>query len=151
MTYSLQSNSQQWFSSSCEWKSKDLSSSCSVPHGKQSREQERDSLLPMSLYGLQQKVQPRLKLCSTTPLIPDDLECGDLIFGNPQPLCLKISIPRSRSETSISQAPDKGHWLAFQFWIVVHSKYSHVDNQEQPHTTFGQLEMSFYCFWMTAW
>jgi hypothetical protein len=24
MTYSLQSNSQQWFSSSCEWKSKDL-------------------------------------------------------------------------------------------------------------------------------
>jgi hypothetical protein len=24
MTYSLQSNSQQWLSSSCEWKSKDL-------------------------------------------------------------------------------------------------------------------------------
>jgi hypothetical protein len=67
--------------------------------GKQAKEREHDSLLPMSLYGLQQKMQPRLKMCSTTPLIPNDLELGDLpVF--------KISIPRSRSETSISQPPD---------------------------------------------
>jgi hypothetical protein len=55
MIYSLQSNSQQWFSSSYEWKTKDIAASYSVPHGKQAREQERDSLLPMSLYCLQMK------------------------------------------------------------------------------------------------
>ena len=77
-------------SSSCEWKSKDLAVAQSHRASKQK------SILPMSLYGLQQKVQPRLKVCATTPLIPDGLELEELpVF--------KISIPRSRSETSISQ------------------------------------------------
>jgi hypothetical protein len=61
-------------------------SSCSVPQGKQAKKRESNFLLPMSLYGLQQKVYPRLKVCATTPLIPDDLELGDLpvlIFWNP--------------------------------------------------------------------
>jgi hypothetical protein len=60
MTYSLQSNSQQWFSSSCEWKSKDLAVTQS--HTASRRRSERE------------------------PLIPDDLELGDLpvlIFWNP--------------------------------------------------------------------
>jgi hypothetical protein len=50
------------------------SSSYSVSRSKQAKEQEQelDSLLPMSLYCLQQKVEPRLKVCSTTPLIPDE-------------------------------------------------------------------------------
>ena len=105
MTYSLQSSSQQWFNSICEWKSKDLAVTQS--HMASSRGSKSETPF---FRCPQQKVQPRLKLCSTTPLIPDDPECGDLIFGNPQPLCLKISIPRSRSETSISHPPDKGHW-----------------------------------------
>jgi hypothetical protein len=55
MIYSLQSNSQKWFSSSCEWKSKDLTVVQSHT-GKQAKELEQASLLPMCLYGLQQKV-----------------------------------------------------------------------------------------------
>jgi hypothetical protein len=37
MTYSLQPNSQQWFSSSCEWKSKDLAVSLTQQTGEGAR------------------------------------------------------------------------------------------------------------------
>jgi hypothetical protein len=65
MTYSLQSNSQQWFSSSCEWKCKDLAV---AQFTQQAGEGESESSFFQRPYvGLQQKVWPRLKVCATTP------------------------------------------------------------------------------------
>jgi hypothetical protein len=42
------------------------------------------------------------------------------------PLRLKISMPRSRSETYVFQAQDLDHRCALHFWTVVHSRYSQV-------------------------
>jgi hypothetical protein len=55
----------------------------------------------------------------------------------PQDLCAKI-----QSETCISQPQDLNHRRAFQFWIVVHSRYSQVDNQEETLQGAGTNEAS---------
>jgi hypothetical protein len=70
-----------------------------------------------SFNVLQQKVRPRLKVCTTTPgsgtcFVPDDLELGDLpasVSWGSYPLWLKISMPRSRLETCIFQPQDQDH------------------------------------------
>ena len=74
------------------WMEVQGSSSCSVPRGKQARNSDSVFLLPKSLYRspaeggaqikavvLQQRVWPRLKVCTTAPLIPDDFELRDLL------------------------------------------------------------------------
>ena len=55
-------------------------------------------------------------------------------------LCLKISMPRSKSETCIFQPQDLDHKYAPQFWIVVHSTRSQADKQEQPlQESYGRV------------
>ena len=65
-------------SSSCGWKSKDLAVSQSHEASRQGRVRES---LPSSnvLIYLQQSVWPILKVCASMPLIPNDLEIGDLL------------------------------------------------------------------------
>jgi hypothetical protein len=68
-------------SSSCKWKSKDLP----VAQSHKASRQRETSFFQCPYVGLQQKVWPRLKVCATMPLIPDDLELRDhpvLIFWN---------------------------------------------------------------------
>jgi hypothetical protein len=68
-------------SSSYEWKSKDLA----VAQSHKASRQKRDSSFPQCpSVDLQQKVWPRLKVCTTTPgsgpcFVPDDLELRDLL------------------------------------------------------------------------
>jgi hypothetical protein len=67
---------------SCEWEIQG-SSSCSVPQGKQAKKSE-SSFFQCPYVGLQRKVWPRLKVCTTMPgsgtcFVPDDLELRDLL------------------------------------------------------------------------
>ena len=113
-------------SSSCEWESKDLAVAQSHNSSRRKRE-SKSSFFQCPHVGLQQKVWPRLKVCATMPgsgtcFVPNDLELRDLlalVSWDSQPLCLKISMPRFRSETCISQPQDQDHRRAFQFRIVV--------------------------------
>ena len=61
------------------WMEVQGSSSCSVPQGKRVEKKEsKSSFFQCPDVGLQQKVWPRLKVCATKPLIPDDLELRGL-------------------------------------------------------------------------
>ena len=131
-THSLQSNSPTMVSSSSRCTSKDRAVAQSHEASRQKRVsasfqcpyvglQERvwlrfkavslqqgawSRLKPVSLL---QGTWPRLKQSDTVTLIPNDHELGDLlvlIFWNSQTACFKISSPRSRSETCISEPPD---------------------------------------------
>jgi hypothetical protein len=65
------------------WMEVQGSSSFSVPQGKQAK--KREQIFQCPSVGVQQKVWPRLKVCATMPLFPDDLEPRDLpvlIFWN---------------------------------------------------------------------
>ena len=115
MIYSLQSNSQQQSAAAVNGSPRIQQLLSPTRQAGKGEKEYKSSFFQCLYIGLQEKVQPRLKVCATMPLVPDDLELRGLpvlIFWNSQPLCLKISMPGSKSETSISQPPDQDHWCA---------------------------------------
>ena len=116
-------------SSSCGWKSKDLATAQSHEASRQGRAHSlqmfllrvHQSVWPrLKAVCLQHRVWARLKAWGAAALNPDDLELRDLL------VLTRITI---------------------QFLILLHSRYSQVDNQEWPlHINSGicfHKEISF--------